>query len=79
MVDGGPRKGSKYATLLDILAVCAKGAHTAPVSYQDRLALSVKASWYGGKCSTTNPARASTPNIPSLSPTRAFLARVNRT
>ena len=26
MVDGGPRKGSKYATLTDILAVCAKGA-----------------------------------------------------
>jgi hypothetical protein len=26
MVDGGPRKGSKYATLTDILAVCAKGS-----------------------------------------------------
>ena len=26
MVDGGPRKGSKYATLPDILAVCSKGA-----------------------------------------------------
>ena len=25
LVDGGPRKGSKYATLPDILAVCAKG------------------------------------------------------
>jgi len=25
-VDGGPRKGSKYATLTDILAVCAKGS-----------------------------------------------------
>ena len=25
-VDGGPRRGSKYATLLDILAVCAKGS-----------------------------------------------------
>ena len=26
MVDGGPRKGSKYATLTDILRVCAAGA-----------------------------------------------------
>ena len=26
VVDGGPRKGSKYATLTDILAVCAKGS-----------------------------------------------------
>ena len=38
MVDGGPRKGSKYATLTDILAVCAKGAeHGLSHSGQARL------------------------------------------
>ncbi len=38
MVDGGPRKGSKYATLTDILAVCAKGsAHGLSHTGQARL------------------------------------------
>ena len=38
MVDGGPRKGSKYATLTDILSVCAKGAeHGLSHSGQARL------------------------------------------
>ena len=38
MVDGGPRKGSKYATLTDILAVCAKGStHGLSHSGQARL------------------------------------------
>ena len=38
MVDGGPRKGSKYATLTDILAVCAQGAaHGLSHSGQARL------------------------------------------
>ena len=37
-VDGGPRQGSKYATLTDILAVCAKGAeHGLSHSGQARL------------------------------------------
>ena len=62
----GPRKGSKYATLTDILAVCAKGAardfHT-----PDRLDWLGKAFWCGGKCCTTNPVKASTPSTPSPS------------
>ena len=53
MVDGGPRKGSKYATLTDILAVCAKGAeHGSPI--QVKLVWSAKPFWHGEKCFTTN-------------------------
>ena len=78
MVDGGPRKGSKYATLTDILAVCAKVLQRTAFPTPARLAWSAKPSWYGGKCFTTSPVKASTPSTPSPSRTRACPANVSK-
>ena len=77
MVDGGPRKGSKYATLTDILAVCAKGAeHGLSHSGQARLVGETLLVWRevlhhesGESIYTEHP-------IPV--PTRGFPASVNR-
>ena len=71
----GPRKGSKYATLTDILAVCAKGAEHG-LSHSGQARLVGETLWR--EVLHHGLVKASTPNTPFLSPTRARPASDSR-